>query len=333
MSARLYRKAAAISLVAAVGLSLAACGSGKDSATASGGKTTITVDCPPLKTSNGGKDLQNWNNDVAKFEKLHPDIEIKTISVGAQCDNPPDFTARLSRRHRGRCLLRLHDRPQPGARLRSGAGDHEVHRQELGPELGQPRRQHQEAVHGRRQGLRHRLRRLHHGPGHQQEPVHAGRPRPDASRRPPGRTSPRRQEDRGARQRRLRLPGVQRRQHRWLALHRLALLPWRRRRVAGRQDRDRQHPGGRRRPAEPARHAMERQQRGRQAAADLAGPADRRRCRQGRHVRRRAGHHHRDRHHLPRQVRRLGDRPDARRQRPRPRAPSVAAPATSSRRA
>jgi multiple sugar transport system substrate-binding protein len=96
MSARLYRKAAAISLVAAVGLSLAACGSGKDSAKASGGKTTITVDCPPLKTSNGGKDLQNWNNDIAKFQKLHPDIEIKTISVGAQCDNPPDFTARLS---------------------------------------------------------------------------------------------------------------------------------------------------------------------------------------------------------------------------------------------
>jgi ABC-type glycerol-3-phosphate transport system substrate-binding protein len=94
MSARLYRKAAAISLVAAVGLSLAACGSGS-SAKSSNGKTTITVDCPPLKTSNGGKDLQNWNNDVVSFEKIHPDIEIKTISVGAQCDNPPDFAARL----------------------------------------------------------------------------------------------------------------------------------------------------------------------------------------------------------------------------------------------
>jgi ABC-type glycerol-3-phosphate transport system substrate-binding protein len=94
MSARLYRKAAAISLVAAVGLSLAACGSSKESASSSG-KTTITVDCPPLKTSNNGKDLDNWNADVAAFEKANPDIEIKSISVGAQCDNPPDFTARL----------------------------------------------------------------------------------------------------------------------------------------------------------------------------------------------------------------------------------------------
>ena len=35
------------------------------------------------------------NADVAAFQTLHPDIVIKTVSVGAQCDNPPDFTARL----------------------------------------------------------------------------------------------------------------------------------------------------------------------------------------------------------------------------------------------
>ncbi len=57
MSTRLYRRVAAAALVTTVGLSLAACGSSK-SDSASGGKTTITVDCPPLKTDNGGKSLE-----------------------------------------------------------------------------------------------------------------------------------------------------------------------------------------------------------------------------------------------------------------------------------
>jgi ABC-type glycerol-3-phosphate transport system substrate-binding protein len=96
MSARHYRKVAAAALVASVGLAAAACSSGGNGDNnGASGKTTITVDCPPLKTDNGGKSLANWNSDVAAFEKLHPDITIKTISVGAQCDNPPDFTARL----------------------------------------------------------------------------------------------------------------------------------------------------------------------------------------------------------------------------------------------
>lgn len=96
MSAGHYRRVAALALVTTVGLSLAACGSKKNNAEASsGGKTTIVVDCAPLKTDNNGKKLQRWNDDVAAFEKLHPDVVIKSISVGAQCDNPPDFTARL----------------------------------------------------------------------------------------------------------------------------------------------------------------------------------------------------------------------------------------------
>jgi ABC-type glycerol-3-phosphate transport system substrate-binding protein len=95
MSARHYRRVAAIALVTTVGLGLAACGSGSKNSAASGGKTTIVVDCAPLKTDNGGKSLQQWNADVAAFEKIHPDVEIRSISVGAQCDNPPDFTARL----------------------------------------------------------------------------------------------------------------------------------------------------------------------------------------------------------------------------------------------
>jgi multiple sugar transport system substrate-binding protein len=96
MSTRQYRTVGAVVLATAVGLSLASCSSNKnhDSGTANG-KTAITVDCPPLKTDNDGKALAQWNADVASFQKQHPDITIKTISVGSQCDNPPDFTARL----------------------------------------------------------------------------------------------------------------------------------------------------------------------------------------------------------------------------------------------
>jgi len=95
MSARHYRKVAAAVLVASVGLAAAACSSDSNNGASAAGKTVITVDCPPLKTDNGGKSLSQWNTDVANFEKANPTIQIKTISVGAQCDNPPDFTARL----------------------------------------------------------------------------------------------------------------------------------------------------------------------------------------------------------------------------------------------
>jgi ABC-type glycerol-3-phosphate transport system substrate-binding protein len=93
MSTRHYRTVGAVALATIVGLSLTACtGGGSGDANA---KTTIVVDCPPLKTDNGGKSLELWNADIAAFQKLHPDITIKSISVGSQCDNPPDFTARL----------------------------------------------------------------------------------------------------------------------------------------------------------------------------------------------------------------------------------------------
>ncbi len=100
MSARYCRAVGALALATAVGLdltmglSLTAC-SGGDKAADANAKTTIVIDCPPLKTDNGGKSLEQWNADIAAFEKLHPNITVKTISVGSQCDNPPDFTARL----------------------------------------------------------------------------------------------------------------------------------------------------------------------------------------------------------------------------------------------
>ena len=91
MSVPQYRKAAAIALVAGLGLSLAACStkSGDDVA----GKVTITVDCQPVGAQ--AELLRDWNADVVAFQTLHPNITIKSVSVGAQCANPPDFTARL----------------------------------------------------------------------------------------------------------------------------------------------------------------------------------------------------------------------------------------------
>jgi ABC-type glycerol-3-phosphate transport system substrate-binding protein len=95
MSVPQYRKAAALALVAGLGLSLTACSTKSNNATTdAGGKVTITVDCQPVGSQ---KDLlKNWNDDVAEFQRLNPNIVIKSVSVGEQCNNPPDFTARLA---------------------------------------------------------------------------------------------------------------------------------------------------------------------------------------------------------------------------------------------
>jgi len=96
MSVPQYRRVAALAVAAGLGLSIAACStkgsddSGKDAS----GKTVITVDCQP---DGSQKDLlANWNADVAEFEKQNPTVTIKSVSVGQQCNNPPDFTARLT---------------------------------------------------------------------------------------------------------------------------------------------------------------------------------------------------------------------------------------------
>ena len=92
MSVPQYRQVAALALAAGLGLGLAAC-STKSGTTDAAGRVTITVDCQPVGAQ---KDLlKNWNTDVEAFQKLHPNITIKSVSVGAQCNNPPDFTARL----------------------------------------------------------------------------------------------------------------------------------------------------------------------------------------------------------------------------------------------
>ena len=95
MSVPQHRKVMALALATGLGLSMAACSTkSSDSGTDAGGKTVITVDCQP---DGSQKDLlANWNADVAEFQKQNPSITIKSVSVGQQCDNPPDFTARLT---------------------------------------------------------------------------------------------------------------------------------------------------------------------------------------------------------------------------------------------
>ncbi|WP_213452939.1 ABC transporter substrate-binding protein [Rhizomonospora bruguierae] len=93
MSAPQNRRVAALALVAGLGLSLAACSTKSDNSSDASGKVTITVDCQPVGAQQ--ELLRDWNADVAEFQKLHPNITIKSVSVGEQCNNPPDFTARL----------------------------------------------------------------------------------------------------------------------------------------------------------------------------------------------------------------------------------------------
>jgi ABC-type glycerol-3-phosphate transport system substrate-binding protein len=94
MSVTQYRKVATLAFAAALGLSLAACSTKGDSSDSAGGKVTITVDCQPVGAQK--ELLRDWNADVEAFQKLNPNITIKSVSVGAQCNNPPDFTARLA---------------------------------------------------------------------------------------------------------------------------------------------------------------------------------------------------------------------------------------------
>src|SRR5688500_8095295 len=96
MSVPQYRKVAALALVAGLGFSLTACSTKSDdsSGTDAAGKVTITVDCQPVGAQK--ELLANWNADVAEFQKQNPDIVVKSVSVGEQCNNPPDFTARLA---------------------------------------------------------------------------------------------------------------------------------------------------------------------------------------------------------------------------------------------
>ncbi|WP_344112120.1 ABC transporter substrate-binding protein [Kribbella alba] len=93
------RRAVSLLLVAGLGLAAASCGSGsKDEPAAQGSagadaKVTITVGCQPPKSN--PKERAGWDEDVAAFQTLHPNITI--VSKDAfPCINPDTFQAKLA---------------------------------------------------------------------------------------------------------------------------------------------------------------------------------------------------------------------------------------------
>jgi len=88
------RKIAGITVVAALGLAVAACSSSPaaTNASSSGGHVTISVDCAPPASS--PQQHKEWNEDVALFEKQNPNITINSIYENP-CEVPASFTAML----------------------------------------------------------------------------------------------------------------------------------------------------------------------------------------------------------------------------------------------
>jgi ABC-type glycerol-3-phosphate transport system substrate-binding protein len=97
MFRRLHRQAghrtmAGISVVAALGLGAAACGSTHAASSSASGHVTISVDCAPPASS--PQQHKEWNEDVATFEKENPSITIDSIYENP-CEVPASFTAML----------------------------------------------------------------------------------------------------------------------------------------------------------------------------------------------------------------------------------------------
>ncbi|MEU6809835.1 extracellular solute-binding protein [Streptomyces sp. NPDC046831] len=76
--------------VCSLALALTSCGSGDDSAN---GRTRITVNCEPPKSAR--TDRQFFEEDVASFEKQHPDIDVVAHDA-FPCQDPKTFDAKLA---------------------------------------------------------------------------------------------------------------------------------------------------------------------------------------------------------------------------------------------
>jgi ABC-type glycerol-3-phosphate transport system substrate-binding protein len=89
-----FRRSFAIAAAAALALPVAACSSSNsnNSANAADQKVTISVDCAP-PTSNKVQ-YEDWNADVATFEKQNPNITIDSVRT-YPCETPSLFTAAL----------------------------------------------------------------------------------------------------------------------------------------------------------------------------------------------------------------------------------------------
>ncbi|HEX4226736.1 MAG TPA: extracellular solute-binding protein [Pseudonocardiaceae bacterium] len=83
---------AALALAAGCALGVAACSSGSDSS-GSGDSVSITVNCEP--PTSDPIDRKNFVDDIASFEKLHPNIHI-TPKDEYPCDDPKTFQAKLA---------------------------------------------------------------------------------------------------------------------------------------------------------------------------------------------------------------------------------------------
>ncbi|HJP79801.1 MAG TPA: extracellular solute-binding protein [Pseudonocardiaceae bacterium] len=85
------RRLAALALAAGGALGLVACSSSSDSG--SGGDVSITVNCWP--PTSDPIDRKNFSDDIASFEKIHPNIHI-TPKDEYPCDDPKTFQAKLA---------------------------------------------------------------------------------------------------------------------------------------------------------------------------------------------------------------------------------------------
>lgn len=84
---------AVVALAAGCSLGVAACGSSGDDAGDSGGSVSITVNCEP--PTSDPIDRRNFVDDIASFEKLHPNIHISPDDA-YPCDDPKTFEAKLA---------------------------------------------------------------------------------------------------------------------------------------------------------------------------------------------------------------------------------------------
>ncbi|MEV7199597.1 ABC transporter substrate-binding protein [Streptomyces griseoluteus] len=85
------RTVAAIGVCSSLALTAAACGSDDDSS--AGGKTRITVNCEPPKSAK--VDRRFFEEDIASFEKAHPDIDVVAHDA-FPCQDPKTFDAKLA---------------------------------------------------------------------------------------------------------------------------------------------------------------------------------------------------------------------------------------------
>ncbi|MGV9253460.1 ABC transporter substrate-binding protein [Streptomyces sp. NPDC003697] len=85
-----FRRTFAAIGVCSLALALTSCGSGDDSAN---GRTRITVNCEPPRSAR--TDRRFFEEDVASFEKQHPDVDVVAHDA-FPCQDPKTFDAKLA---------------------------------------------------------------------------------------------------------------------------------------------------------------------------------------------------------------------------------------------